>query len=112
MGPQNGIMGEDSPTELPDRQIDESQLAAMAKTARFSKTAEYKELKEHLEGRIDFYQKYLPDGRAIGAQDDMDKMAKMWVVANVLIGEFKAVIDAYEGAAQYVKDATSNTKRT
>lgn len=115
MGPQNGIVGQENPTQLPQAAQDDSQLKAMAKTAKFMRTQEYKELKEHFDKRIEFYQKYLPDGRAVGANGSMmqsgveglsmAEMGAMWVAANVIIGELKAVMGAYEAAAEFVKEA-------
>lgn len=110
MGPQNGIVGNDAnPTELPQTEVDDSQLKEMQKTAKFARSNEFKELKKHLLARIDFYQKYLPDGRAVGAQTADENLSAMWVVANVVAGEFNSIINVYEQAIEYVKDAA--TKR-
>lgn len=124
MGPQNGIVGDENPTQLPQAAQDDSQLKAMAKTAKFMRTQEYKELKEHFDKRIEFYQKYLPDGRAVGANGtmmqpgvsidglSMAEMGAMWVAANVIIGELKAVMGAYEAAAEFVKEAKAQANAT
>lgn len=109
-GPVNGIVGEENPTQLPEMEVDESQLKEMQRTAKFARTAEFKELKKHLEARIEFYQKYLPDGRAVGAQNADENLAAMWVVANIVAGEFNSIINVYEQAVEYVKDYAA-TKR-
>lgn len=108
MGPQNAIMGEESPTELPKTQVDDSQLKELMKTAKFARSGEFKQLKQHFEQRKDFYTKYLPDGRAVAAQTADENLASMWVAANVIIGEFNAILNVYESAEQYVKDAKQN----
>lgn len=111
MGPQNAVVGNDSyGTDIPQTQVDNNAFDEIVKTAKFSKTDEYKQLKEHFEKRIGFYQQYLPDGSPILGEKDMTKLGELWVAANVVIGEFKAVMDVYEGAAQQVKDAASNRK--
>lgn len=108
MGPQNVIVGNDNPTELPQTQTDDTQLKAMAKTAKFAKSAEFKELKTHFEARMDFYKQYLPDGRAVGAQPASVELANMWIVANCIVGEFNSIISAYEQAIEFVKEAKSS----
>lgn len=109
MGPQNGIVGDDTNmTELPQTEVDNSQLKEMQKAAKFARSAEFKELKKHFQARIEFYDKYLPSGQAVGAQIADEKLAAMWVVANVIAGEFNSVINVYEQAIQYVKDAQTD----
>lgn len=118
----NGIIGDqdsmlESPTQLPQPQIDDSQLKELQRTAKFARSNEYKELKAHYQARIDFYQKYLPDGRPVataGAQAgngienmSLEELGKMWLAANVIISEFNSIMNIYEQAAQYVKDAAT-----
>lgn len=115
MGSQNVIMGDDTSfgTDMPQTRTPEAAFAELLKSAKFSKTAEFKELKKYLEQKIEFYKAYLPDGRPVGTIPlPFDEMAKMWIAANVIIGEFQAIIGVYEGAAQQVKDATAKQKRT
>lgn len=101
MGAKNALIGEDFGTDLPEMQVSEQDLAAEKDMARFSKSKEFKKLKEHLEERIKFYQTYLPDGRALGSTIPT---ANDWVVANTVIGEFKAVLGAYEQAREAVEN--------
>lgn len=112
MSSQNGIIGDVDPfgVEMPQTQVDDSDLAEMQKTAKFSKTAEYKELKKYLEGRMDFYTVYLPNGNPVAGHPDPGNMGAMWIAANVIVGELKAIIGVYENAAQVVKDAASRRK--
>lgn len=105
-GAQNAITDDSFGTELPTTQIDELALAGERSMARFSKTKEYKALKEYMENRIDFFQKYLPDGRPLTSDNVTDKD---WIVANLVIGEFKNVLNAYEQAAEAVKNATQGS---
>lgn len=100
MGPQNALIGDqDFGTTLPKTQVEEQDLAAERKAAKFSKTKEFKELKAHIEQRIAFYQTQLPNGDPVVKATTTD-----WVVANLVIAEFKAIIDAYERAAEAVKN--------
>lgn len=99
---QNGIIGNNSGIDLPLTQVDTQVLDEEKKMARFSKTDEFKRLKEHLDERITFYQTFLPDGRPLNS----DVKAENWVIANAIIGELKAIIMAYEQANQVVADAS------
>lgn len=115
MGPQNGIMGEDSNfgTDIPETTaIDESVMNELRKTAKFSRTAEFKELKSYLEGRIGFYKDYLPNGNPIIGEKAVSELGYFWVAANVIIGELQNIIGVYEQAAQQVKDESTRRKRT
>lgn len=106
-GATNGIVGSDYPTELPETQIDDSQLKEIQAAAAFAKSPQFEELKRHLNTRIEFYQQYLPDGRAVGAQPINEETTMMWVASNVIIGECKAIISSYEAAFDLVKDGTT-----
>jgi hypothetical protein len=113
-GPQNGIVGGGGfGTDLPQTQIDDSQFAELQKTAKFSKTAEYKELKDYWDKKIAFYQTYLPNGKPVGGSHLSDaELGSRWREANVIIGEFEAMKGVYESAAQVVKDEATRRKRT
>lgn len=104
MGPQNGIIGDNYGIDLPSLQVDKDVLAEERAKARFSKSKEFKRLKEQMEARIDFYQKALPDGRPLTAAGDMVEIGQMWVIANAVIGEFKMLIADYENAAEVTKN--------
>lgn len=106
MGPSNGIVGDSFGLDLPESVMDEQSLNEEKKMARYSKSKEFKRLKEYMEARINFYQKYLPDGRPVAATDNVT--AEDWRVANTVISEFKNVIDQYELAADVVKRAETN----
>lgn len=103
MGPQNGIMGDNFGIDLPQAQVDKSALDEEKAMARFSKSKEFKKLKEMMEARIEFYQKALPDGRPITAVDGRER-AEMWVIANAVIGEFNMILGAYENAKEVTKN--------
>jgi len=101
---QYGIQDE-SPATLPtEMAIDPTQLAEEKRMAKFSKSKEFAELKEHLNSRVEFYQKFLPDGRPITELPDEER-AKMWVVANAIIGELNLIMMSYENAAEAVNDS-------
>lgn len=100
MGAQNAIVGNDYGTDLPMARLPEKELLEEKKRASFSKSSEFQKLKEHLEERITFYQNYLPDGRSVVEAPDPAN----WVIANAIIGELKAIINAYEAARKVVED--------
>ncbi len=102
MNPQNGIIGDDYGTSLPEMVLPQEQLVAEKKMARFSRSAAYKELEEYLNKRIEFYQTYLPDGREVVNAPDPSN----WVIANTIVREFKAIITTYQQARTAVEEAT------
>ena len=102
MGPTNGIIGDAQMTELPQMVMDDNVLTEEKKMARYSKSSEYKRIKQHFEDRIAFYQNYLPDGRPIGSSSNMVEIGQSWVVANTIIQELQNVLDSYDIAAEAV----------
>jgi hypothetical protein len=107
-GAQNVINDDNFGTEIPVTMVDDTQLNAEKKMAKYSKSKEYQQLKTYLESRIDFFQKFLPDGTAIAKQEDLEQSIINWKVANVVIAEFKAVLDSYDAA----REAVTNAERT
>lgn len=103
-GPQFGIQGDEFGTDLPVTEVPEQDLVAERKAAKFSKTAEFKRLKRHLEDRIEYYQVFMPDGRNILGLDT-EKLGVEWKVANAIVAEFKMVIGFYERANEVVDAA-------
>lgn len=105
-GAQNAIIGSDSfGTDLPQTQLEEENLVIEKNMAKFSKSKEFEKLKEHLEQRITYYQNFLPGGVPPENVPDEER-GKYWAVSNMVIGELRAIIDAYEQAAQVVQNAT------
>jgi len=105
MPQQQGIVGDIPQVDIPQTQVDEQQLITEENMAKFSKTKEYKRLKEHIEQRIDFYQNYLPDGQPLQSKKDMEALGQTWMIANAVIGEFQGILQAYEMAGEAVKNA-------
>lgn len=103
MGPANGVMGDS--TDLPVTTVPEIQLIEEKNLARFSKSKEFKKLKEYLEARIRFFQSYLPDGKEVRFQAPDGESVQKWLLANNIIAEFQAVINIYENASEVVQAA-------
>lgn len=99
-----GILDEGGMNPVP-APIPVEELKEEKQMAKFAKTQEFKRLKEHFQGRIDYYQQYLPDGRLL-TEVSKEERQDMWVVANVIIAEYKLVIATYEQAAEIVKDVS------
>lgn len=80
--------------------LDQETLVEEKKMAKYSKTAEFKRIREHFEDRITFWQVMLPDGREVG---DRIPTPEEWLIANELIKEFRLVIQMYETSAEVVE---------
>lgn len=113
MGPQNVIIGDNFGTEFPQPQIEDDQLNDLKNAARFSKTKEFKKLKELIEARINYWQQFVPGAGVGDIQVDQlsnEERGWRWLAADQTIKELQRIINAYEGAEEYVKDAA--TRRT
>lgn len=107
MGPQNIVVGDNFGTDIPETEALIDELAIEKNMAKFSKTKEYKKLKEYLEARIEFFQTHLPDGKEVRFEDASNNEGWInWIVANNIINEFKAVLNSYENAREAVKNDT------
>lgn len=103
---QNALTDNAYGTSLPETQIEETDLAIERKMAKFSRTREFAQLKEHIEERITYYQSFLPTGEAVSTTGTTpEELGKRWAIANSVIAEFKLIIDAYENANEVVKEA-------
>lgn len=100
-----GIIGDAYPTELPVTDVPTQDLTEEKKMAKFSKTAEFKRLKTHMEERIAYYQTFLPSGKSVLEAEDVTKLGQNWLVAQAIVTELQAIIDAYELANETVKNA-------
>lgn len=104
MGPANGIVGDDAfGTDLPETTVPDEAVKEVQNAAKYSKSAEFKKIKEHFQNRVDFYKAYMPDGTPI-ATKPLAEVSAYWVAANVIIGELENVIASYEQAAEAVKE--------
>jgi hypothetical protein len=103
---QHGIIGDNYGIDLPQVEPDKTYLDEEKAMARFSKSKEFKKIKEIMQARIEFYQQALPDGRPV-TEVDAQERANMWVIANAVIGEFNMILNAYETANEAVKDGRS-----
>lgn len=104
MQPSNGIMGDMTGVELPQMQVNKDVLTEEKKMAKYSRSSEFKRIQEWCEGRIAFYQTYLPNGAEVGL--DVAPSAEDWRVANRVIGELKALMNSYRIASEAVKEAS------
>ena len=95
-GAKNAVVGDQNfGTDLPLTQLEDEALAKEKNRARYSKTKEFQDLKEHMEARIEFFQNFLPDGKEVRWEAPDGKTALKWVVATNVINEFRAVLQAY-----------------
>jgi hypothetical protein len=103
--PDNAIIGDESGIELPQAPENVVDLTEEKNIAKYSQTKEFKRLKGYMEGRIEFFQKFLPDGTALNSLDPSIDLGQQWKLANLVIAEFQAVIDEYDRIKQVVHDA-------
>lgn len=100
---QYGIIGDTMGVDLPQMEMEETSLAEEKKMAKYSRSTEFKRIQDHFNDRIAFYQTHLPDGRNVGS--GKIPTPEEWLAANVIIGEFKLVINMFEIANEAVKDS-------
>lgn len=120
-GPANVMMGDmDEPTKLPETQVPDEELAEEKKLAKYSQTAEFKRLREFMEARIKFYQRFLPNGSQVeGDPNDPNAMIKVnlpsgvssemlstyWMTSCIVTKEFENILSEYARAHEVVEDA-------
>lgn len=103
-GPMNVVVGDqDFGTSLPQTDVPEEALTEEKKMAKYSKSKEFARLKEHVDGRIEYYKRYQPNGTSIIEMKDEER-SLYWAVANIVIAEFQAILDSYEQAKEAVND--------
>lgn len=90
-------------TSLPETQVDNDALAEPRKAAKFSRTAEFKRLRDHIEAKIVHYQSNMPDGTPIPLAKQ-EEAVRQWQIATIVIGEFKEILNYYEQASELVKE--------
>lgn len=104
-GAQNAIVGDqDLPTTLPETQVPEAALTDEKKMAKYSKSAEFKRLKDFMEARIKFYQRFYPSGQRVQDIPDQERGA-YWQAACIVITEFENVLSEYDLAREAVENA-------
>jgi hypothetical protein len=108
MEPDNIIMGDATGIDLPQATPDENSLNEEKNMARYSKSKEFKKIRQHCEERIKFYQTYMPDGREIGL--DFCPSPSDWRVANRVIGELKLLMNMYDTAKEIVEESVKNAR--
>jgi len=83
-------------------QPDESFLDEERKMAKYTRTKEFKRIKDWADERIAFYQKYLPSGEPI---NEKTATRENWIIANTIIAEFNSLLFGYDTAVQAIKEA-------
>ena len=101
MGPTNGIIGDNTGVDLPQMQMEDNTLVEEKKMAKYSRSTEFKRIQEWCEGRIAFYQTFLPNGMEVGL--DAAPTTEDWRVANRVIAELQALMNGYALANDAVK---------
>lgn len=101
-GPDNIFMGDnDMGIDLPQAEVNQDALIEEKKMARYTKTAEFKRIREHFEAKTAYYQQFLP-GNIAPENITEEERGKYWAVANIIIKEFQEVINMYENAKDAV----------
>lgn len=103
-GAKNAIVGDqDLPTALPETVVPESVLTLEKSMAKYSKSAEFKRLKEFMEARIEFYQRYFPSGQRVQDIPEGER-AVYWQAACIVVSEFENILADYAQARAAVED--------
>jgi hypothetical protein len=104
-GPANAVMGDqDSPTELPKSNVMKNFADGDLQMASYAEHSEYKRLREFMQNRAKFYQKYLPDGKQIQNLSKKER-DEHWVAACIVIREIENILDSYERIHKAVANA-------
>lgn len=102
-GPSNAIMGDDTGTDLPQKPEDEEAINDLKRKAKYSRSKEYSELRQKAQERVEFYQRFLPNGQPVGTASKGD-VERKWELANIIIAEFQQLFSEHENAAQLLKE--------
>ena len=90
-------------TELPQKPVDDTALRELRNKVKYSKSKEFQELKAVADQRIDFYTKFLPNGKPIVDTTPAER-EKMWQVANIVIAEFQQLFGEFEFVEEILKE--------
>lgn len=101
--PSNGLIGDNNPIDLPQKPVDDEAIAELRHKAKYTRSKEYKDLREKAQVRIDFYKKFLPNGQLIGTAS-REEMQGKWELANLLIAEFEQLFGEHEIAEEILKE--------
>jgi hypothetical protein len=101
-------MGDITGIDLPQATPDENSLIEEKNMARYSKTKEFKRIRNWCQERIRFYQEFLPSGKPITDSDDYTKMGQNWVIANAIILELSSLMNSYDIATEMVEGDIKN----
>jgi hypothetical protein len=102
MDSNNAVIGDSPIVDLPQSQPNTEEIDNLRQRARFSKTKEFRELREAMDERIEFYSNFLPDGRLVATSDKL--AVQNWRLANIVIAELQAVKSAYDGSVELIKE--------
>lgn len=105
----SGVVGDrDEPTVLPVTDVPVQELEEEKKLAKYSRTAEFRRLKEFMEARVKFYQRFLPSGEMVELDPKgnlqvappRQDLTAHWMAACIVIKEFENILAEYERAAE------------
>ena len=111
-GPVHGITGDmDEPTQLPETKVAEENLAEERQMAGYARTEEYKRIKDFLQLRIKFFQRYFPTGTPVENLTEAERSA-YWQAAAIIIKEYQQVIDDYDSIRRRIKEHDSQSSHS
>lgn len=108
-GPRHAIVGDDAVNydlAMPRTDTLTTDISREVNMAKFSKSVEFKALKETILQRIAYHRKYSPGSQGETAFRDMPNEERGWrsLAADLVIEELQMIITAYETANQVVND--------
>lgn len=109
IGPQNVIMDDGFSFDPPQSTVPIDQLAEERSRASFTKTKEFLALKEHLEGRVLYYQQDFPGSIHAESMAGLtnEQRGERWAIANAIVNELVAILASYDNAMMGVENARS-----
>lgn len=110
MQPDNAIIGDAQGIDLPQALVNEQDLTKEKNMAKYSKSKEFQDIREYWEGRISFFQTFLPNGTEARFVVPDEKVAQQWVLASNIIVEIKAFLSQYDNAREIVENAGRENK--
>lgn len=101
--PQNSIMGtsDSSIFSIQEPNVDVSDEKA---TAKFARSKEWKQQKEYLQSRIEYWQHFLPGGESVNGMSPEERQQR-WIDADNVIREINQWVLSVEGIEDGVRQS-------
>ena len=96
-GPQNSVIGDDSPLQAPE--VEEAPDKEPDDFRKLGKSKVFPDVAKYIDGRVVHYQKYLPSGLPITGISKEER-AEKWALADTVITELNDLKSFIEKSAK------------